>query len=232
MIFGIDMVKPANCRVLSRWLRVFLLAMALVCFSHLKSQPVNLIDSLGALLKTTPKPLLKLDSRNSFITGVPVNLFGVKSGVQFSDRLEMGIGYQWLKSQHMRLISPTGSLVDVKEIAMLKFRYFVVYGEYTFFSAKHWTITVPVQIGVGNSFLLLNNEKFDRLKMKKGGVFLYEPAMLTDFHFLRYFSIGGGVGFRLMLVNNKSLSDRFTSPNYTLRFRINFGKLWRDIKSN
>jgi len=224
------MVKPADNRVITRWLRVFLIGICTVHFSQTNAQPVNLTDSLSALLSTQPKPLLKMDSRNSFVTGIPVSLLGVKAGVQFSNRLELGLGYQWLKSQHTRVVTPSGSNDEEKKQAELKFRYFVVYGEYTFFSAENWTITVPVQVGVGNSFLLLDDGKYKGLKLKKGGVLLYEPAMLTDFHFLRYFSVGGGVGFRLMLINNKALSDRFTSPNYILRFRINFGKLWRDLK--
>jgi hypothetical protein len=192
------------------------------------AQPVSLKDTLGYLMKSEPKPAVRLDSRGSFVTGTNVRIAGIKAGISFADRLEFGIGYQWLVSDHRKFYpsdTPNGyALTD------LKLRYGSFYSEYTFFAKKYWSVTVPVQLGLGQSFYLEQRKQGNNIRHGRGLVWLYEPAMITDFYFLRYFSVGGGIGYRLMLLNNKSIDERFSAPVYMYRFRVFFGKIYRDLR--
>jgi len=224
------MTLPAAFRNKIRNLRAFLCSLVFFTINLGFSQTISLRDSLSYLLRKEPKPVIKLDSRNSFITGTSVRMLGVKAGYEFGERLGFGVGYQWLNSEHKRLIDQSSDDMISPTVGELKFNYFLVYGEYTFYSGKNWTVTVPAQIGIGRNYLVARSPSNDRKVHDSGLVWLYEPSMLVDYYFLRYFSLGGGFGYRLMLVNNKKIEDRFTAPTYTFRFRVFVGKLWRDLK--
>ena len=59
-------------------------------------------------------------------------------------------------------------------------------------------------------------------------IIIYEPAMTIEYKFLKYFGIGGGVGFRLAIKSNQQIKESFTAPEYILRFKIYSGDIYKD----
>ena len=160
----------------------------------------------------------RLEARTSFITGQPVQIRGLQAGANFGNRVILGVGYHWLQSR-------LTSVNDEGEQQRLLFRFAAPFFEYSFLYKKRWVVSIPLRIGIGGSSVESEVGNVDR-----GGVFLYEPAMSIEYQFLKYFGIGVGAGYRLMLVNNKAIDQNFNSPVYLFKFRVQFGKLYSDIR--
>ena len=107
----------------------------------------------------------------------------------------------------------------------LKFGYVVAFFEYNFYKSKYWSAEIPVQIGLGKA-------QYDDVDLSittaSSWIIIYEPAMTIEYKFLKYFGIGGGVGFRLAIKSNQQIKESFTAPEYILRFKIYFGDIYKD----
>ena len=62
------------------------------------------------------------------------------------------------------------------------------------------------------------------------GLILYEPAMTVQYRFLRYFAIGAGWGFRLVIQTGDDLGERLTAPVYLFGVRSFIGGMGRDAR--
>ena len=138
--------------------------------------------------------------------------------------MSFGIGYNQLWSPLESEIIEEGIPVKVK----LGFAHFSPYVEYVFFRDKQWELSIPVQIGFGNSHYL---RKRDNKKINRQFVISYEPAITFQYRFLKYFGAGLGIGYRLMLKPNRALEETFTSPVYIFKTKIYFERLIKDLKA-
>ena len=179
----------------------------------------QLFDSIRTSFDYKPKFLLKFDTRNSFISNQYAKIHGIKVGLSFNKTTNIGIGYHWMPK---RPLEPT--LLNSNKID-LKFGYAVAFFEYNFYKSKHWSAEIPVQIGLGKA-------QYDDLDLAitigSSWIIIYEPAMTIEYKFLKYFGIGGGVGFRLAIKSNQQIKESFTAPEYILRFKIYFGDIYKE----
>ena len=60
----------------------------------------------------------------------------------------------------------------------------------------------------------------------------YEPAITFQYRLLKYFGAGFGIGYRLMVVPNQQLNEKFTSPVYIFKTRIYFQDILRDLNTD
>jgi len=211
-------------------MRFFLVGIILSMLSYgLKAQPVNLGDSLRHYLDQESKIMLRLDTRNSFITGRSARIRGIKAGVSYGDRLSFGIGYNWLKKGFDQdyVLDPRTAIDTVS--SRLHFHFLSPFAEYVFYDRKGFSVAIPVQIGFGTSWLSYNDLAGNKAKTSRKFVMLYEPAMTIEQRFLKYFAAGFGIGYRLMLKNNSEVDARFSSPIYLIRLRLVFSELYKDF---
>lgn len=140
-------------------------------------------------------------------------------GLSFNNTISVGVGYHWMKERQVK-----SNLAEL-DSNYLRFGYGVVFMEYNFYKSKHWNAEIPVQIGLGKAgyFDYLQYGNFASTWM-----LIYEPAMTIEYRFLRYFGIGGGVGFRLAVKLNKEVKEKFSAPEYLLRFKIYFGDIYKE----
>lgn len=200
------------------WTLVFLFCF----FLGSAQQPPSLKDSLGFLLKTTPKFAAGFNTRGSFIDSRIANVREVTVGANFKDRLTIGIGYHWLKTERNKEVVLVNQLINTQ----LKMRYYSLNVMYTFYQKDKWYFSLPVEFGLGKSF----REGEGKKKYFSESIMLYEPVMLAEYRIFKYFGIAGGIGFRLMLKNNKSLDEQFSSPIYVARLKIRFSDIYNDLK--
>ncbi len=78
------------------WVLVIAFMLASVCAS---SQTIHLSDSLRHVFKQRITPSFKFDTRNSFITGNSTKVWGIKGGVSFGKRLNLGVGYNFIGTE-------------------------------------------------------------------------------------------------------------------------------------
>ncbi len=191
------------------------------------AQTINLSDSLRHVLRSKPMPTAKLDSRNSFVTGNSAQIQGVKAGLSYKKVLSFGLGYNWLATD----FTERKLYENVSYEAFLKLRYVAPFIEYSFYKKGPWEVAVPLQIGAGKSFWQIEKDG-KKIKLNEGNVWLYEPIMTVEYKVLNLIGIGGGVGYRIMLKNNREIERQFTSPVYVIRARIIFDEVIKKIKQH
>lgn len=198
-------------------MRTFFCALLFVFCSAATAQQIHLTDTLRQAFKADPKLTGRLDGRISVLDHRGARFQGIKLGLSYDRKVDVGISYNWLASKNYRATSDSTS-------GRIRFRYIAPYIQYRYIYKHRWRISLPVQIGIGRSFL-----QADKQKVFKGPALLYEAAMHVDYLFLRYFNVGLGVGYRLMLVNNPHIKGGFTAPTVSFHFGIDASRLWTDF---
>ena len=191
----------------------------------------NFIDSIQAGLKKTPKFIFKFDTRNSFIANQSARIFGWKIGVEFGNTLRIGGGFYTLV-KHSSALDKTifdANGTDTLATAKLMFNYIAYFVDYIFYKKKKWEFSIPLQIGIGRSRYEYTGQDGSLIRLARKTVLLYEPAITGHYKVTKWFGIGMGAGFRIMLINNKALDRKFNSPIYILKIKIFLGDIYRAI---
>ncbi len=190
------------------------------------SAPAQLLDSIAAFAEEPPRFVARLDVRGGFISNRSVRFIGVKAGLEHARRFQYGIGYSLLYPAERR-----SALIDGRPVeARLRMGYVAPYVDYAFYQRGPWEVRIPVQIGFGLGSLVHEEDDGTRRTIARTGLLLYEPAMTVQYRFLRYFAIGGGWGFRLVLQTGDDLGERLTAPVYLFGLRVFLGEFWRDAR--
>lgn len=192
----------------------------------------QLLDSISASFQYKPKPSLQFNTRNAFITSQVVKMRGINLGLNYNQTTKVGIGFNWLGTEITKEVYHEGEDVETKYDANLKFWFISPYFEYAFYRTEKLDVSIPIHLGFGKSNYTYKTNAGNTVVVDDHAVVLYEPSMLAIYKPIRYLGVGVGIGYRLMLKNNKAIEERFTSPTYTLRLQIFFGQIWRDIRSN
>jgi len=198
-----------------------------------EAQPT--LDTLRYCLKQRPSPFAKLDSRNSFIENNIVNIFGAIAGVNFGKRLSFGIGYNQLYNppknfnQNIEYINALGKPYFISS----GIHFFYISGaiEYSFYQSKHWEISLPLQIGVGQTYYrqIINDAK---TKVDSHHAFIYEPAISVDYKIVKWFGVGADFGYRFFVTDNYKLNREFNSPILTFGLIINYCEIYKSAFPN
>ena len=200
-----------------RTMRIFFVTFFYSIVFFVKAQPVNLKDSFKGVFEGKPSVTAKWDTWGTFIGGRTFNTQALKAGAEFKDKLVLGMGYNWLSNGVYKNVEVSG----VTQHCSFELRYFGPYAEFDFFKSGHWRGTLPIQLGMGKSFLKYYDSDGSRMIIKKEQVFLYEPAMSFSYDIANLFEVGAGFGYRIMLKNNNSIDQTLTSPNFVVRLSLN-----------
>ncbi len=184
------------------------------------------IDSIPDYLTEPPALIVKLDIRGSFISNENVRFMGVKLGLEHTGKVQYGIGYSFLYGppEHEVQVEGVGT-VNTR----LRFGYVTPYFDFAFYQKNNWELRIPVQFGIGSGSVVYDDADGRTVKLRGSTVFLYEPCMTVQYRFLKYFAVGGGWGYRLVL-HSGPLSEGLTAPIYTFGLRVFFSDLWRDVR--
>ena len=195
-----------------------------------KAQPT--LDTIINCLKQRPHIFITADSRNSFIDNSIVSIFGAKAGITYSKKLSFGIGYNQLYNP------PTSFKQDIEYINELGKPYFISEGlklyyisatvEYTFYETKHWEISMPLQIGVGQTYYqsMINGIKN---KSDRNTSFVYEPTISVDYKIVKWVGISADYGYRFMLTGSRKLNRQLSSPIVTIGISIYYTEIYKSL---
>ena len=201
--------------------RLSILLILATCAAH-----AQLIDSIGGFLEAQPRVVARLDARGGFISNRNVRFMGVKLGLEHARRFQYGIGYSMLLPAEGRDVAVNGRI----ESGRLRMGYVAPYVDYAFFKRGNWEARIPLQIGFGAGSLAYRDADGRRRTVARTGLILYEPAMTIQYRFLRYFGIGAGWGFRLVIQTGDDLGERLTAPVYHFGVRVFLGEMLRDAR--
>ena len=172
------------------------------------------------------KFLAKLETRNSFVQTHHATFLGVRAGFEFKFPIRCGIGYYWMLTNFDSQIYRPSDFGQTDPTAHPKLRYAIGYIDYSFYEEDDWTLSVPVQIGVGESFYRSSESN----RFANGLVVPMEAGIAVEYLFMRWVGFGVGLGYRVMLKGNKQVKENFNSPYYQIRLNILFTEIFRGLK--
>lgn len=205
-------------------MRQLLLILALITALGSRAQ---LIDSIGLFLTEPPRPIVRLDLKGSFVSNHNVRLIGLKLGLEHARRFQYGLGYSFLLSPVVRDRNVTG---EGPRSSRLRMGYAHVYADYAFYQRGPWEVRIPVQLGFGSGSVVYEDATGRTRKLLRSGLILYEPSMTVQYRFLKFFGVGAGWGYRLVIRTGDDLGERLTAPIYSLGVRIFFGDLYKELQ--
>lgn len=209
-----------------RMKKLFLLAMFLAGAFAVQAQ---LLDSLQAMLKKKKHIDLRLESRNSFIANDRALISGVRVGVACERKLKFGLGVSWLSSnitEEQTIINDLNKTDIVK--SYLKLAYICLYADFVFHKTKRWQLSIPIQTGMGASWLQ-RNMAYNLSTSGKNFLLLYEPGISTQFKIFKWFGLGVDIGYRFTLKNDAFVGNRLNSPTYAFKLQFWADELFYDL---
>jgi len=173
------------------------------------------------------KFLAKVETRNTFVQTHHATFLGVRAGFEFKFPIRCGVGYYWMITNLDSKLYKPSDHGQTDLTAQPKMRYATGYIDYSFFEEDDWTLSVPVQIGVGESFYRSESNN----RFANGLVVPMEAGIAVDYLFANWIGFGVGLGYRVMLKGNKQVMENFNSPYYQIRLNILFTEIIRGMKA-
>ncbi len=205
------------------------LSFLLILFvATLKSQPT--LDTIQYCLTQKPKLFFKFDNRDSFIEHSRARIFGIVAGVNYGKRVMIGLGYNQLYppttnfDEKRYYINQYGRKDSV--IEHLKLYYISLSAEYIFYQTKHWELSLPLQIGVGDTYFKYSIDGVSR-RVGENLNFVYEPAVSIQYKPIKWVGIGADMGYRFMVTSQRKLNQKFTSPIYAFKLLIYYSEIYK-----
>ncbi len=187
------------------------------------AQPDLKKEFVTTIKQNKPSLLLRLETRNSFITHLGVQIWGIKLGANFGQNLNVGIGYHFLNPKsHMRL----DEALSLANGSTMRLEYIAPFIEYRFYNRGRYSVAIPLQLGLGTVYTrnVLSGS------YSTGLIVLYEAMLTGEVKCFTYLGLGAGLGYRLALANTNLLNLKLNSPLYNVRFNVYFQELYRDLK--
>lgn len=172
------------------------------------------------------KFMAKIETRNSFVQTHYATFLGVRAGFEFKFPVRCGLGYYWMLTNLESKFYRPADFGQTDLTACPKLRYVIGYVDYSFYEEDDWTLSVPVQIGVGETFYRSDKSK----RFANAFVVPMEAGIAVEYLFTKWMGFGVGLGYRVMLKNNKKVKENFNSPYYQFRFNIAFSEIFRGLK--
>jgi len=183
------------------------------------NEDIDMFEKINDALQTTPKFYFSFDTKNTFISNRRGTFFGFKIGAEYDKLFRYGLGFNTLYNKTYANI--VNGIKESEEA--LNFNYLSIFAEYIFYNDKpKYEFSMPINLGFGYSWLS------DNISTTGHFMLLYE-AQLNGMYFpIKFFGIGAGVGYRIMLINNPHIDEQFTAPIYSFRAKLILGKLFNN----
>lgn len=203
----------------------FFFGLCCLCCVLVYGQPEAVEQNVKKSLATKPKFEFKFDSRFSFLRNTNVKTTGVKIGLTFNKKVNVGLG---LNNMFVNAKSEIIEQVDTIPVS-LNYFYFSPYFEYVYFSSKKWEFNLSTQVGIGTANYSFTDINHNKQTKSRTTILSYEPALLIDYKIVKWFGIGMGVGYRVVFYKNGAVKEDFSSAVYVVKLKVYLGAIVRTI---
>jgi hypothetical protein len=184
--------------------------------------------------KKSLSPFLVFDSYYSFIGNKSADVWGFRGGVKYNEKWRFGIGYNFISSDIIEnKILPAAEIPFAKNDtvkAQLFFRYYPIMVEYIHYDEGPWQISTPLQVGYGQSYFQYFGKDDSKRRIFKQGVVASQFGVNAQYKIVKLIGITSGIGYRLLLVNNKEIDTKMNSPVFALGIKIYLSEVVKSIK--
>jgi hypothetical protein len=193
----------------------------------------NDLMSQGTHAQTKIAPFFLFDTYYSFIGNRGADVWGFKAGVTWNTKWKFGAGFNKIKSdivEEKALPSDeVGYSIDDTVKSQLYLRYYPIMAEYTFYEKDDWQISSPLCLGYGRSYFEYFDKNNNRRSIYNHGVLVSDIGINAQYKVLKWVGLGGGVGYRFMLVSNPEITTDFSSMVYSIRIKVFLGEIMKTI---
>jgi len=188
-----------------------------------------MIDSISKSLKEDYKVFIGFHNRNTFILSEKTKLFGLVGGLDFDNRVKLFAGiYGFGKANETQLIGRKDLLVDTA-YRFTSTSNFSVGIEYDFYEQQRTSLSVPLQVGIGNvAYEYTATDRTTSIRTNNYRVVPIETGVNAYYELLPWAGVRAGAGYRLNI--GKKEVRRLSSPYYNLGLAILVGPLYQEIK--
>lgn len=189
------------------------------------------IEEINDAFKAKPTFQFRIDTRNSFISARIARILGLKVGLLYNNKVEVGLGYNRLWSmidQHRKITSTGGGTITVNSTYRLW--YLSPYMEYAFYDENKWRFSILAMVGAGPSWFQYSDENRKKQETAKKMVYLWEPYMTAEYAVIDWVTAGFGVGYRLNYSGNTFSRKNLNSPIYVLKLSVDYPRLLKHFK--
>jgi hypothetical protein len=185
-------------------------------------------DTIRTLMRGKVYPTATFDSRNSFIGDRRAHIWGIKAGVEFSGRIQFGVGYNRHDQNLVKVITYTNSAgFPSSTLGELRLSYISFYTKFVYYKTKRWKFSIiPFQVGFGNSRYVYEEEGKARDTGKRF-VVIYESGVSASYKLLPWLGAGADFGYRVMLRDNPAIPENFNSPIYAFYGIIYWAEVYK-----
>lgn len=200
----------------------------LVCATSANAQ---LGDSIRTAMQKPPKLSLRFDSHGSFITNTPARMTALGLGVKYGRYIKLGFAVNWLNTDiYRQKIVPNDSIGGNDTVnAKLNYGLLSLYANIVVARVKKWEFTMPIEVGFGASSYSYTSALGKRKEYAKGGMFTFEPMFMAEYKVFKWLGVGGGLGLRLIPINNRLMKENFNSLLWDANVSIYFGEIYKAI---
>ena len=194
--------------------RIIVFFLILFCNQLAKAQTWSPLDSIKLSFKNIPHILLGLDRRNSYVVGMPVNVFGVRVGYDYGKIALLGAFY---------------SASTTKEGTENTYDYMILGAicEYHWYKTHRFLIYQTIQTGIGTVDMKERDILTKEIQYKSNMIIPIETGVTGNVRFLKYFGITAGIGIRTSLTPN----TYYTAPYYSYGIMVFTKDLIKDIRT-
>lgn len=209
---------------------IFLLVFLQLAAITMQAQPA--MDTIRDCLKQKPHLFFSFDTRDSFIENSRAKVYGVKAGLKYKNRLYFGIGYNQMAPgatnfETYNYYTNRNGRRDVAT-ARLQLFYISINAEYVFYQTKHWNVSMPLQMGIGDSYYKYEQEGV-KVKTDEHPYLVYEPAVAVEYKLLKYVGAGVEIGGRFILSGNNALNEKLTSPMIAVKLMLYYTEIYNAL---
>ena len=197
------------------FVRTFFLAIVLVLLGL--NFNAQLLDSISKNINGKPGFFIKLDTRGSFVSNRHVRINGIKGGLCFNEKLKMGLGYNWLKSNYQPIYNAENVNLVSHNVS--------TFVDYVFIDKNAFEFNANIQIAMGNIQYQQN-----KIRLVNSFAFFYEQSITAEYRVLKYLGLGFGLGYRFVVYNKTAINEKLSAPVYIARLKLYFGDIYKDLK--
>lgn len=206
-----------------RILRFLAVFSFLFCFT-ISSSFSQLTDTIAFSLKQKPRFYITLASFGTFIDGDFANFNGIRTGLNFNQRVKFGVGYFLLANRAVVSeinVNENGNKYTTN--GELHIHFFSVSAEYLFYKSESpWQFNIiPFQLGIGRSgYNYINRTDRRKVSTPSELIVLYQPEVSAQYTLMKWLGVGLTTGYRFTVLRSEKLTQHLNAPTFSIDVRI------------
>ncbi len=201
-----------------------IIAVLVICITFLSfPAKARLSDTISYSLHQKPKFFLTLASFNTFIDGQFANITRVKFGLNYNQRVRLGISISDLaRNDVVTPINVNENEYEYTTNGRLLFSNVGISAEYFFYNDYPWQFGVaPLNIGFGKARYEYYSRLYETGKSTPSELVIsYQPEISAQYSIFKWIGVGATTGYRFTLYRSREATQHLNAPLFAVDIRL------------